>query len=285
MPTRSRRAAVLRFALVAAVLPLAGCRNPSERAADEILAKNALVRGGLDAWRGVRSMTLSGKLEAGVGRDPLKLAQSYQRTPAEAKAQARRALLHKSEEPAQVRLPFLMELRRPRQLRLEVDFQGQKALQVYDGARGWKLRPFLGRREVEPFTEEELRLASLQTELDGPLIDAAAKGSTVRLVGTNKLEGHDAYDLEVKLATGQTRHVWVDAKTFLDLRVDGERRLDGTVHKVFTWFRDWRPVNGLLVAHTLETRVEGGAPGSEKIVVEKITLNPELADARFAKPE
>ena len=46
---------------------------------------------------------------------------------------------------------------------------GQTAIQVFDGINGWKVRPFLNRNEVEPFTAEELKTASMQTELDGSL--------------------------------------------------------------------------------------------------------------------
>jgi hypothetical protein len=62
----------------------------------------------------------------------------------------------------EVQLPFVIELKRPRKMRLELRFKGQTAVQVYDGTNGWKLRPFLNRREVEPYTADELKIASTQ---------------------------------------------------------------------------------------------------------------------------
>ena len=47
-------------------------------------------------------------------------------------------------------LPFIMELKRPRKMRFELQFKGQTAVQVFDGANGWKLRPFLNRRKWSP---------------------------------------------------------------------------------------------------------------------------------------
>ena len=79
----------------------------------------------------------------------------------------------------QAELPFVMELGRGRKQRLEIQFNGQTAVQVYDGAQGWKLRPFLNRHDVEKFTPEELKAAAQQSDLDGYLIDYAAKGSKV----------------------------------------------------------------------------------------------------------
>lgn len=70
-----------------------------------------------------------------------------------------------------------MELARPHKQRFELVFHGKTAIQVYDGTRGWKLRPFLSRREVEPCTPEEMEIASGQAMLAGWLIDYAAKGT------------------------------------------------------------------------------------------------------------
>jgi hypothetical protein len=276
-----------RGAALTLAVAIAGCGTPAERAAEPIVEKNAEARGGLKAWRQVKALAMAGNLEAGMARDPLKQAEASLRTRTENKAEARRAALRGADAAAvakQVQLPFVMELKRPRASRLEIRFQGRTAVQVFDGTRGWKVRPFLGRHEVEPYTDEELRLAAQQAELDGPLIDHAAKGNKVELVGTEKVEGRDAYKLQVTSASGAVRHVWVDAQSYLEVKVDGTRRLDGKPRQVWTAYRDYRPVDGLLIPHTLETTVEG-IPGSEKIVVERVSLNAEVADARFSKPE
>lgn len=267
-----------------ALMLLASCREPAERAADSILEKNAEARGGLEAWKRVQALRMTGQLEAGAVRDPLKQAQAVLRTRMESKAEARRAQVHASEPRKQVKLPFVMELKRPRLSRLELEFQGQTAVQVFDGTHGWKVRPFLGRHEVEPFSEDELKLAAQQSELDGLLMDHAAKGSTITLAGSEQVNGREAFKLLVTTAPGQSRTVLVDASTFLELRIDGTRRLDGKLHAVHTFLRDYKSVDGLMIPHTLETTVDGVA-GSETIFVERVALNPEVADARFDRPE
>jgi len=281
-------ASLLRAATVALVLASVGChwKNAAERAAVPIAEKNAEARGGLKAWRAVKTMSMSGQLDAGKPRDPVKLAMAYLQTKEEARAQARRNLTHGVAEDAvkPVQLPFVLEMERPRKTRLELRFQGQTAVQVFDGKKGWKVRPFLGRHEVEPFNEEEMRQSSQQAELDGLLIDYAAKGSRVELEGTEQVEGREAYKLKVTLDDGQVRRLWVDAKTFLDLKTDGTRKLDGKPRPVWTAFRDYRPVDGLMIPHLLETTVEG-VKGAERIIVERVTLNPSLDETRFAKPD
>lgn len=261
--------------------------TPAERGAAPIIEKNVAARGGLQAWRAVQTMSMSGKMDAGKARDPAEAAMAMQRASHRTNAERRQALLEGAKEDAgkPVQLPFVLEVERPRKMRLEIQFNGQTAVQVFDGTNGWKLRPFLGRHEVEAYTAEEEQAASEQQDLDGPLIDHTAKGTKVELEGKEQVEGRDAYKLKLTLKDGQVRHVWVDAETFLDAKMDGSpRRLDGKYHPVETYFRDYRAVDGLMIPHVLETTVEGGN-GSQKVTIERVALNPKLDASRFARPE
>jgi hypothetical protein len=187
-------------------------------------------------------------------------------------------------EEKNVQLPFVREMQRPRNMRLEIQFQGETAVQVYDGVKGWKLRPFLGRHEVEAYSPEELSLAGEEQELDGPLLDYEKKGNRVELEGIEPVEGRDAYKLKLTLKNGQVRHVWVDKETSLDVKIDGTRRMDGKPRAMYTLLRDYKSVDGLMIPHTLETSVEG-VKTTEKIIVDKVSINPKLDHSRFEKPE
>jgi len=193
-------------------------------------------------------------------------------------------------------LPFVMKMQRPRKVRFELQFKGQTAVQVYDGANGWKLRPYLGHLEVEPFSAEEARIASMQSDLDGPLVDYAAKGTQVELEGMEKVEDHDAYRLKLTMKDGHALHLWIDAQTFLEAKIEGApRRLDGLEHPVEVYYRDYRRVNGLQIPFLLETKVlplaksvprsSSSAVPVEKIMVEVVEVNPKLDAQLFSKPE
>ena len=131
--------------------------------------------------------------------------------------------------------------------------------------------------------EDDLRGMLLDADFDGPLVDYAAKGNKIALEGMEPVEGRKAYKLKVTLKDGQVRRVWVDAETFLDVKIDGTRRLGGKSRTVATYLRDYKSVNGVKVPYLLETKVEG-VNGSEKIQIEQVALNPKIADIRFAKP-
>jgi hypothetical protein len=226
---------------------------PQAMTADQIIQKNIAARGGLAAWRGIQTMTMTGKMDAGGKPN--------------------------------VQLPFVMKMKRPRMSRIEIEFAGKTALQVYDGTNGWKVRPFLGRNEVEPFTPAEIESVADNLPLDGCLIDHEAKGIQVELAGEEKVEGRDAYKLKITTKDGHPRYLWVDAESFLEIKIEGApRRLDGKMHKVEVYYRNYAPISGLTIPFVLETVVENVKP-SRKINIEKVLLNPQLDDRAFAKPE
>ena len=77
-------------------------------------------------------------------------------------------------------------------------------------------------------------------------------------------------------------NLWVDASSFLEVKIDGEpRKLDNKMHKVAIFYRDYKTVSGLTVPHTLETVVEGVSQ-THKINFKTVKVNPPLEDALFA---
>ena len=114
--------------------------------AAQIVSKNVAARGGLKAWRAVQTLSESGKMGAGGDQRQPQAADSGSESPGKNGPDPSSPRL--AEE---AQLPFLLELERPRKLRLEIKFKGQTAIQVYDGANGWKVRPFLNRMEVENY--------------------------------------------------------------------------------------------------------------------------------------
>jgi outer membrane lipoprotein-sorting protein len=239
-------------ALGAPAARAAEAKRAAGLSAEQIVARNVEARGGLEAWRAVHTLKMSGRMDAGGTSD--------------------------------VQLPFVLSLKRPNKSRLELTFEGKNAIQVYDGSQGWKVRPFLNRDDVEPFTSAEARSAASAAELDGPLVDYAKKVTRVELTGKEKVEGKETYKLKLTLKDGEVRLVWVDAKTFLEAKISGEpRKLDGRPHHVAIYCRDYRKVNGLKVPFLMETVVQG-VKKSHKMTIQKVTVNPALEDALFAKP-
>jgi hypothetical protein len=226
---------------------------PAALGADQIVERNVAARGGLAAWRAAKTLTIAGEMDAGGKPNHA--------------------------------LPFVLEEKRPRKSRLEIVFKDQTSVQVYDGTQGWKVRPFLNRNEVESFTPAELKSAAAEQDLDGPLVDYVAKGTQIAVAGTEPVEGHPAYKLKLTLRNGDKRMLWIDAASFLELKIEGEpRKLDGRMHKVAVYFRDYKTEHGLTTPRLQETAIEG-VKQTYKMIITRVAVSEPLDDALFQKPQ
>ncbi len=230
-------------------------RAPATSAA-QVIERNIAARGGVEAWRKVETMVWLGHLERNT-RD----AQ---------------------------RIPFVMQLRRPNLTRFELKEQFNQFTRIFDGTRGWKIRPASdGRPESKSFSPEEVNFARAEFVPDGPLVDYVAKGVTADLDGIDTVEGRKAYRLSLKLPSGAERKVWIDLKTNLEIRYD--RPATSPLKPgapVSVYYRDYELVDGLRLPRSIETASGGGpgAEGADKLVIDRILVNPKLDDGAFAPP-
>jgi outer membrane lipoprotein-sorting protein len=225
----------------------------SSLTAAQIVDRNVAARGGLEAWRAVNTLILSGEMQAGGTKN--------------------------------ASLPFVLEMKRPHKSRLELTVEGKTAMQVYDGVHGWKVRPFLNREDVEPFTPEEARLAAGWAELDGPLVDYASKGTTIKLEGMESVEEHPSYKLQLTMKDGSERTVWIDASTFLERKIEGDQhKLDGKQRNVAIFYRNYKTEDGLTMPRLLETVIDGGRL-PHNMTFDSVKVNQPIADALFGKPQ
>ena len=219
------------------------------RAVDALIARNVTARGGADAWRDVSSLRLSGQMDLGQG----------------------------------MHVPYVMEQKRPGKMCLEFVFNDETAIQCVDGKTGWKLLPFRGRKTPEPMTEVELREMADTADIDGLLFDSYKRGHKIKLLGKESLDGRNTLKLQVTLPHGGVRWLYIDEETALKVKLETTRMLRGKESRVETFYRDWQPVEGLLIAHRQDTRTEGDKE-SHFLTVDSVNINPSIDDKRFAMP-
>ena len=217
---------------------------------DEIIAKNIEARGGLEKMKAVQSIRLTGKMMMGPGMEA----------------------------------PMTLEIKRPKNLRMEFTFQGMTGVQAYDGKSGWSISPFQGKKDPEPMSSDDTKEAEEEADIDGPLVDYKTKGHTVELVGKEKIEGSDAYKLKVTLKGGTVRYQYIDADSFLEIKTESKRTVRGSEMEFESTIGDYKEVGGLMIPHSIQSSAKG-RPEKQNIVVEKVELNPKLDDARFKMPE
>ncbi len=230
-------------------LAVAGLARSAELNADQIINRYVEARGGARAWQKIQTMAWEGHIKAAAG--------------------------------TATNAPFVLELKRPYMTRFEMIVTGQKSARVFNGERGWKLRSTHGGRpEVRDYTPEEVDFARDALGMDGPLVDYQAKGVAIALAGMDQIEGHKAYHLNITLPSGAVHRVWIDAHSFLELKYERDtHNRAGQAGIVAVYYRNYQTFKGLTIPFTIET----GDPErpSDKMIIERIALNPELDDALF----
>src|SRR6266404_3301762 len=240
----SMRPKTLCIALLSLLPAAAAAQTPNE-----VIAKVFAARGGLAKIRAINSERVSGKISFG-----------------------------------EVTGPFVVELKRPLKMHMELTIQNQTMVRVHDGkSQGWANNPFAGKMNPDAMTEEELKNITEESDFDGPLVDYKSKGNQVELVGKDKVNDKDAWRVRLTTKNGDVRFYLFDANSFLLLKWEGKRKYEGQELPVESYFSDYREVGGLKFAFAIDSG-SSAKDLTQKIRIEKIELNPELNDAEFAKP-
>jgi len=244
----------LRFAihLVAASLlaPALNAQELKPLTVDALVAKNIEAKGGINALRAVKSIRFTGKMLVNQG---------------------------------QLELAYTQTKERPGRIRTEATLQGMTLVQAYDGAEGWKISPFQGRKDPEKMSTDEAKSLVEDAEVDGPLVDWEAKGSTVEYLGPEDVDGTLAHKLKVVRKNGDVSYVYLDPDYFLEIRILTQRTEQGAQVEVETDLGDYEKIAGVFFPFSLEAGPKG-ASDKQKIIIEKAEANVPVDEAAFKFP-
>ncbi len=183
-------------------------------------------------------------------------------------------------------LPSVGEWKRPMAYRQTVKIQGLDWIRAYDGKAGWAINPFSGYggfKEPQPMNPEQLRAIELTADLDGPLVDWQAKGHKAVYLGMEDVDGGQAHKLKLTLKNGDEITYFLDADTCLSIKEITRRVIRGTEEEYETFLGNYEATEGVLFPRLIQ---EGDKGSDEKntVTVQKVEINPALADDRFSMP-
>src|SRR5260370_136735 len=116
--------------------------------ADELIEKNIKAHGGADKMKALKSVRMTGTMKMG---------------PMEA--------------------PFTISKSRPEAVRIDFTVQGMTGTQAYDGTTGWAVMPFMGKKDAEKMSDDQVKDIKDEADFDGPMVDYKAKGNKVEYLG------------------------------------------------------------------------------------------------------
>jgi hypothetical protein len=230
------------------LLLTAACAEAPAQTVEDIVRRYVEARGGAARLRTVESLRFTGTMDLG-----------------------------------DVSATFTLELARPSRMRTDFVVQGQTGVRAFDGERAWERLPLPGEKP-RLMAAEDAAEARAQADVDlSPLVDSAAKGYSVELVGKDRLPGGETWKLLVRGRDGPPRTIHLDARTHLVVQTNDVRTMEGQPVEVVTEISDYRPLGGLVFPHRIEVGPKG-KPERQRLVIQRVEVNPTLAAARFAWP-
>jgi hypothetical protein len=221
----------------------------SAQTADEIIDKHIKAMGGMEKLKAINTVKATGKMKAGPMELPLTLTKA-----------------------------------RPDMVRMDFTVQGMTGTQAFDGTTGWLVMPFMGKKDPEKMSEDMLKAMRDEADFDGPLFDYKSKGNKVEYLGKEEVQGSPAYKLKVTTKQGNESTQYLDAETYLTIKTESKRKIQGQEVESETTIGDYKEIDGMLFPHSMESHAKG-APGGQSITVEKYELNAKIDPASFKMPE
>lgn len=215
---------------------------------DDVITKSIQAQGGLARLESVKTLRTSGKLSI----------QSFE-------------------------VRFVEVAKRSDKVREEMTVQGMSQVRAYDGKTAWQVNPFEGRRDPEMLSADDSKDLQIDADIDGPLVNYKEKGYEAELVGHDSVEGTDCYKIKLTLKNGDIRYYYLDTDTFMELKLETQTSIRGSIQENETYYGDYEEVNGIYYPFAFETGQKGSADRI-RVTVEKVEQNVPLDDSLFSMP-
>ena len=214
--------------------------------AEEMVAGYVAARGGLKKIRSIQSLRQKGHATAGADRHAL----------------------------------VTRMLKRPHWIRFEFTVQGVTSVYVSDGEKGWQVSPFESDMSPKPLSDEVVKEAAEQADIEGPLVDWKTKGHQVELVRRETVGAQETYKPKLTLRSGAVRYEYINVKSMNLVRTDSTRQVRGVAVPIESTFGDFKKSSGIRFPRQIQIAAEG-RPQPLRIVVDEIEVNPPLSNALF----
>ena len=245
----------MRLVLAMALMAFTGMANA--QSADEIINSYFENTGGMDAWKNLKGIKISAKVNQGGIEIPLEIVQ----------------------------------LKDGRQY-TKITFQGQEIKQgVFDGTSLWSTN--FQTMKAEKADEESTSNAKLDAnDFPDSFIDYKSKGYQVELAGKENFDGAETFKLkltkEPRTIDGNkvddVSYYFFDVESFVPIGQESEIKegpAKGQVSQIK--MSDYKEISGLYFPYSMVQGLKGGE--SQPLVIESIEVNPAVTDADFTFPQ
>ena len=180
---------------------------------------------------------------------------------------------------------FTMTAARPAKVRLETEAGGRTLVQGFDGSEpAWEFDTGTWPPVYRAMAEPNAKTFVADAEFDDPLVAGRRRGFSVDFAGEVKIGGRSLLRLLVTHRFTETYSLMLDPRTyFIVMRVEERTTAGGRKAQVATHYEDFRPVDGVLLPHTVTVAIDGRTTQQTKI--SRIDANPPLTVDTFRRPK
>jgi len=242
---------------ILAIILISGSATVQAQTADEIIDAYFENIGGKDAWRAVKGMRMTAKINQGGMEIPLEIVQ----------------------------------LKDGKQY-TAITFQGKKMMQgVFDGTVLWSTNFMTQKAEKSDAETTEIMKKSAKDFPDA-FLDYKEKGYTVEYMGKEDFNGTETFKVKLTktpmVIDGKEEedvsYYFFETDNYVPIAVQTEIKqgqAKGMISEIT--FSDYDEVDGLYFAFTMTQGVKG--QGGQPVTMDTIELNPEVEDSVFVFPE
>lgn len=158
--------------------------------------------------------------------------------------------------------------------RQDITAMGMHGFDMLTDKDGWSYMPFQGMQKPEPKTADEVKESQSDLDVAGPLVDYAAKGHQLELLGKDDVEGTACYKIKATLASGKVITFFIDPASSMIIRTTEKRKFNGQEADLQTDFSDYKDVEGVKMPFSI-TQQFG------TVLISSIKVNQTIPESSF----
>ena len=182
----------------------------------------------------------------------------------------------------QDRMPIKILRMRPGRFLQIYDVADITCYSGYDGTTAWMRVPYTGNPKPQLMPDDAAKDVRIKADFDGLLFQWKSKGEQIELSVSDTIGNELAYKLKLTRKDGGIEYYSIAKKSGLLLKREYTRTIRGKEVKMEVFYRDYKDVEGIPFAFTVENLM-GGQPNNT-IVFESIVLNGQLDSKLFEMP-
>ena len=185
--------------------------------AEEIINKHIKAIGGIDVWKKITSVKLTGSVTA---------------------------------QGTEINISMVGV--QGKGVRQDITIMGMTGYSFLTPTEGWMYMPFNGQQKAEALTADQVKESQDELDIQGELIDYKLKGHTVELIGKEDVEGTECWKLKITLKSGKVKTEFFDPESFYLIREVSKNKANGQEHEQVTNYSNFQKLpEGITVPMTI----------------------------------